>query len=75
MVYFIFQFTNTESSHINVILIDRIVDMYAVTDFASNCPLDKINILLNRFPKTCTDIAVINEPLLQDTKYVCKNIL
>lgn len=45
------------------------VDMYAVTDFASNCPLDKMNILLNRFPKTCSDVAVINEPLLQE-KYV-----
>lgn len=44
--------------------------MYAVTDFASSCPLDKINMLLNRFPKTCSDIAVITEPLLQDTKYV-----
>ncbi|XP_022177744.1 uncharacterized protein LOC111038816 isoform X1 [Myzus persicae] len=60
---------NTESSRLNVILIDRIVDMYAVTDFASSCPLDKMNMLLTRFPKTCSDIAVITEPLLEDLKY------
>jgi len=42
--------------------------MYAVTDFASSCPLDKMNMLLTRFPKTCSDIAVITEPLLQDLK-------
>lgn len=61
--------SNPESSRVNVILIDRIVDMYAVTDFASSCPLDKINMLLPRFPNTCSDVAVINEPLLQDEKY------
>lgn len=44
--------------------------MYAVTDFASSCPLDKINMLLPRFPNTCSDVAVITEPLLQDEKYV-----
>lgn len=53
-----------------MILIDRIVDMYAVTDFASNCPLDKLNMLLNRFPKTCSDVAVIAEPLLKGQMYV-----
>ncbi|XP_008180441.1 uncharacterized protein LOC100165621 isoform X2 [Acyrthosiphon pisum] len=61
--------SNTESSRLNVILIDRIVDMYAVTDFASSCPLDKMNMLLTRFPKTCSDIAVITEPLLQDLEH------
>lgn len=61
---------NTESSRVNVILIDRIVDMYAVTDFASSCPLDKMNMLLDRFPKTSSDIAVITEPLLNDLQYV-----
>ncbi|KAE9542889.1 hypothetical protein AGLY_002800 [Aphis glycines] len=61
--------SNAESSRVNVILIDRIVDMYAVTDFASSCPLDKINMLLPRFPNTCSDVAVITEPLLQDEKY------
>lgn len=40
--------------------------MYAVTDFASSCPLDKMNMLLTRFPKTCSDIAVVPEPLFQD---------
>lgn len=44
--------------------------MYAVTDFASSCPLDKINMLLSRFPKTCSDVAVVTEPLVQDLKYV-----
>lgn len=68
MLYF--QTISSDSSRVNVILIDRIVDMYAVTEFASNCPLDKINMLLDRFPKTCSDIAVISEPLLQDLKYV-----
>lgn len=53
-----------------MILIDRIVDMYAVTDFASSCPLDKLNMLLNRFPKTCSDVAVIAEPLIKDQMYV-----
>jgi len=42
--------------------------MYAVTDFASSCPLDKMNMLLTRFPKTCSDIAVITEPMLKDLK-------
>ncbi|XP_015369952.1 PREDICTED: uncharacterized protein LOC107165997 isoform X1 [Diuraphis noxia] len=60
---------STESSRLNVILIDRIVDMYAVTDFASSCPLDKMNMLLTRFPKTCSDIAVVTEPMLKDLKY------
>lgn len=59
-----------ESSRINVILIDRLVDMYAVTDFASSCPLDKINTLLNRFPNTCSDVAVNSESLFNDSKYV-----
>lgn len=63
---------STESSRLNVILIDRIVDMYAVTDFASSCPLDKMNMLLTRFPKTCSDIAVLTKPLLQDLK--CESI-
>lgn len=54
-----------------MILIDRIIDLYAVTDFASSCPLDKLNMLLKRFPKTCSDIAVVAEPLFQqDSKYV-----
>lgn len=64
------QTINAEASRVNVILIDRIVDMYAVTDFASSCPLDKLNTLLNRFPKTCSDIAVVAEPLIDDLRYV-----
>lgn len=72
---FIDQTVNTESSRVNVILIDRIVDMYAVTDFASNCPFDKMNMLLDRFPKTCSDVAVNTEPLLNDLKYVAEIII
>lgn len=66
---------NPELSRVNVILIDRIVDMYAVTDFASSCLLDKMSMLLNRFPKTCSDIAVTTEPLIQDSKYVIYKII
>ncbi|XP_025405852.1 sec1 family domain-containing protein 2-like isoform X2 [Sipha flava] len=60
---------NSDLSRVNVILIDRIIDMYAVTDFASSCLLDKMSMLLNRFPKTCSDIAVTTEPLIKDSKY------
>ncbi|XP_050521778.1 sec1 family domain-containing protein 2-like isoform X1 [Daktulosphaira vitifoliae] len=58
----------TESNHINIILIDRLVDMYAVTEFSSNCPLDKLNMLLTRFPGTCSDVSVVKEPLLYNEK-------
>ncbi|XP_050423428.1 sec1 family domain-containing protein 2-like isoform X2 [Adelges cooleyi] len=72
-IYKVQSVPNTESSRMNIILIDRIVDMYAVTDFSSSCPLDKLNMLVNRFSGTCSDIAVNNEPLLHNEKFKAAN--